>query len=92
MNSSYAGCRAQEKFQRSRAASTHLTNVRGVSEKAAQASAIEAVLAKKRGKARVLRMRTVGPEFSQEQHDSYDNENPDRGRADGPRSLEPVAL
>jgi hypothetical protein len=95
MYPSSARCRAQETFQRSRAATTSLINVRRVSEQAAKAWAIEALLAEKREEreeARVARVDQARPIQLQELHDSDLSENPDRGRADPRRAIQPTSL
>lgn len=79
-------CRAQEAFQRDRANSAQLDNVRIVAEKAAIAWAREAVAAERR-EARQARTRAIAEiaalqkQRSDDEDDRSFSENPDRGFA-----------
>lgn len=77
-------CREQETFQRHRAATTSLDNVRIVAERAAVAWALEAAAADKREARhkRTLAIRaTIADQkiLSRQQSDRWFSENPDRG-------------
>jgi hypothetical protein len=80
-------CRIQEAFQRRRAESTPLGNVRSIAEKAAAAWGVEAILAEGREE-RQARVRLFREDeldrkrLAQEQLDQGISENPDRGCAD----------
>lgn len=78
-------CRIQEAFQRRRAETAPLGNVRTIAEKAAAAWAAEAVLAQERDRrrdARIIRAAEAdGPPLDDHRLDSETSENPDRGCA-----------
>ena len=81
-------CRIQEAFQRQRAESSSLSNVRSIAEKAAAAWRTEALLADSReqrqAQVRLFRARELDmKQLSLEQLDRGLSENPDRGSADG---------
>lgn len=78
-------CRAQEAFQRERAAGAVLDNVRVISSRAAEAWASEALAADRR-EARRERLRMIACIAALEaerpdREDAEQNENPDRGGA-----------
>ena len=79
-------CRVQEAFQRRRAESTPLGNVRTIAQKAAAAWAAEALYAEGReqrqAQVRAVRADQIEQErVACEQLDLASSENPDRGRA-----------
>jgi len=79
-------CRTQEAFERRRADSTPLGNVRTIAQKAAAAWAVEALYAEGReqrqAQVRAFRADEIGKErAAREQLDLATSENPDRGRA-----------
>jgi len=79
-------CRVQEAFQRRRAESTPLGNVRTIAQKAAAAWAAEALYAEGReqrqAQVRAVRADQIEQErMACEQLDLASSENPDRGRA-----------
>lgn len=86
MHPSTAFCRAQECLQRERAAGSTLPNVREVAHRAANAWAIEALLADQREQ-RQLRVSAAAAELARKRrraHEQLDrelSENPDRGLA-----------
>ena len=79
-------CRVQEAFQRRRAESAPLGNVRTIAQKAAAAWAAEALYAEGReqrqAQVRAFRTNEIGKERAAcDQLDVASSENPDRGRA-----------
>jgi len=78
-------CRVQEAFQRRRAESAPLGNVRNIAQKAAAAWAAEAVFAEERDRrrdGRIVRAADVESQrLARERLDRELSENPDRGRA-----------
>ncbi len=87
-------CRIQEAFQRRRAESAPLGNVRTIAEKAAAAWAAEAIFAEERDRRRDRRILLAGEDkqrLADAQLDRQLSENPDRGCGDSVGRPSPVS-